>query len=539
MKEPTTMKTKLIVAAVCAVAAAGCNTTGPSAGPTSGRTLAWAPGSPIPAPAEISTNRYVIYAPDGSCKITIDTTKATDMTDWAEHRLAPVLAEWYPMMTAIMPTPGYKAPTNWTVTIAPGNGVAATGGTRVTANYTWFRTQMDKEGPFTANEIKNLAGIVDRLRKQSDPISAYLWSQLTGAQKATLKSYQPSGSDASEARQVVLDVFNKIVPEPSIYQPARFKGIHLTYETLALLHQSPKDVELSHVNRLLLQDSYAAETTRRHLEGVGALVHEEVHVVQQYGGGRRNSPAGSLSFGDVTNYGSLVKKLQEKADPISAFLNLQMTPGERKALTDYKGPGPTDYYSRTNLVAALNRIIRGPGLYDAALFKGVTLRDTTVSARDEKPEGSDLARLNRALLEDAYPVELVRAAATTTTAGGGARGGRVDSGWLTEGIPDYIRWFIYQPEAHGADLIYFKGKADPKYNGLYRPSAYFLNYVTLKYDPHIVTKLNDVCRQGKYYEAVWFDNTGKTLQELNTEWLDQFHKDSVAAPAPAPAPART
>jgi hypothetical protein len=556
MKKATVMKTNLAVAAVCAMVAAGCQTTGPSTSastttstgpsyglstnPSPGHTLSWAPGSPIPAPAEISSNRYVIYAPDGTCKITIDTTKATDMTDWAEHRLAPVLAEWYPIMFSMMPTPGYKAPTNWTVTIAPGGGVAATGGTHVTANYTWFRTQMDKEGPFSANEIKNLTGIVDRLRKQSDPISAYLWSQLTKPDQATLKSYQPSGSDASEARQVVLDVFNKIVPEPSIYQPGRFKGVHLTYETLALLHQSPKDVELSHVNRLLLQDAYAAETTRRHLEGVGALVHEEVHVVQQYGGGRRGNAAGSLAFGDVTNYGSLVQKLQTRVDPVSAFLYIQMTPGERNALSDYKGPGPMDYYSRTNLVAALNRIIRGPGLYDAGLFKGVTLRDTTVSARDEKPEGNDLARLNRALLEDAYPAELARAAVATTTAGGGGArgGGRQDTGWLTEGIPDYIRWFLYQPEAHGADLVYFKGKADPKYNAQYRPSAYFLNYVTLKYDPHIVTKLNDVCRQGKYYEAIWFDNTGKTLQELNTEWLDQFHKDSGAAAA-TPAPART
>jgi hypothetical protein len=493
----------------------------------------------VPAPTEISSNRYVIYAPDGSCKITIDTARATNMTDWAEHRLAPVLAEWYPKMCAMMPTPGYKAPTNWTVTIAPGNGVAATGGTRVTANYTWFRTQMDKVGPFTANEITNLPGIVERLRKQSDPISAYLWQQLSKAEQTTLKKFQPSGSDAASARDVVLGVFNKINEQPSIYQPSRFKGVALTYETLALLHQSPKDVELSHVNRLLLQDAYAPQLTRSHREGVGALVHEEVHVVQQYGGGRRSNPPGSLAFGDITNYPSLVKKLRAKADPVSAFLNLQMTAGERKALAEYQGPGPTDYYSRTNLVAALNRMIRGPGLYDAALFKDVTLRDTTKSQLDQKPEDSDLARLNRALLEDAYPGELARPVATAGTGGGRRGGGGGNTGWLTEGIPDYIRWFLYQPEAHGADLVYFKGKADPKYDGAYRPSAYFLNFVTQKYDPKIVTKLNDVCRQGKYYEAIWFDNTGKTLQQLNGEWLDMVHKQAGAASAVSAASAKT
>ncbi len=269
----------------------------------------------------------------------------------------------------------------------------------------------------------------------------------------SVESIQPAGAGHAEelsavgrqheSREVVLEVLNKIAAEPSIYSSSLFEGVALTEETLCLLHQSPENVELSHVNRLLLQDPYTKETTRRHLEGVGALVHEEVHVVQQYGGGRRSNPPGSLAFGDITNYGLLVQKLQKEGDPVSAFLNIEMTPGERKALTDYKGPGPTDYYSRTNLVAALNRFIKGPCLYDAALFKGVTLRDETKSALGEKPEGSDLARLNRALLEDAYPAELVRPVAATGGGGGGGGRGRSNTGWLTEGIPDYIRWYTF------------------------------------------------------------------------------------------------
>jgi hypothetical protein len=508
--------THLILAAVCAALAAGCKTAPP---PAKGAAQAAAPvkKGAIPAPAEISSNRYVICAPDGSCKITIDTTKALDMTDWAEHRLAPVLAEWYPKMCAMMRTPGFTPPTNWTVTIAPGNGVAATGGTRITANYPWFKTQMDKTGPFSANEIKNLSAIVERLRKQSDPISSYLWKELSNQEKLELVKYQPSASSASAAQEIVLEAFNKILEEPCIYTSARFKGIPLTYETQALLHQSPKDIELSHPNRLLLQDAYAQDLTRSHKEGIGALVHEEMHVVQQYGSARRLNPAGNFGLGDITNFPVLVKKLQDQADPVSAYVNLMMTSAERKALAKYQGPGPTDYTTRTNLLSALNRIMRGPCLYDAALFKGVTLRDTTVSLRDQKPEDLEVVKLNRALLEDAYPGQLIPSAGTSRGRGG-------NTGWLTEGIPDYIRWFIYQPEAHGADLVYFKNKADPKYDGAYRPSAYFLNYVTHKYDPQIVTKLNDACRTGKYYEAIWYDNTGKTLPQLNTEWLDMFHK---------------
>src|SRR5580658_6788157 len=231
------IRTTFLLTAVCAILGAGCQTQFPP------------PVSQYPAATAQTTNSsvrpgvFVIHAPDGSCEITIDTSKAPDMTDWAEHKLAPVLADWYPKISAMLPTAGYTPPRKWSVTIAPGNGVAATGGTHVTANATWFRGELDKQA-------------------------------------------------------------------------------------------------------------------------VGALLHEEVHVVQQYGGGRRNFTLGNFSYGDITNLASLANKLTTRADPISTFLYNQLTPSERKALAKYSGPGPKAYILRTNLVGALNRIVGGPDIYD-------------------------------------------------------------------------------------------------------------------------------------------------------------------------------
>src|SRR5277367_6769038 len=147
------------------------------------------------------------------------------MKDWAEQKLAPVLAEWYPKISALLPTPGFTPPKKWSVVIAPGNGVAATSGTRVTANATWFRGQLDKQA-------------------------------------------------------------------------------------------------------------------------VGALVHEEVHVVQQYGGGRRTNSPGNFSNGDITNLFYFALKIKGNTDPVSAFLHDQLTESEREALENYGGPGPTAYRLR-------------------------------------------------------------------------------------------------------------------------------------------------------------------------------------------------
>jgi hypothetical protein len=230
-----------------------------------------------PEVAAGATARSQAFAPpfrirsvDGYCEMAIDSSEAPDLKEWAEQQLAPVLAEWYPKIVAMLPSEGYAAPKNFSVTIRPGRGVAATGGNRITANSEWLKRELDREA-------------------------------------------------------------------------------------------------------------------------IGALLHEEVHVIQQYRGGRRNDP-------------------------------------------DYTRP----------------------------------------------------------------------------------------PGWLVEGIPDYIRWFLYEPQSHGADAAYFKTrkKLALKYDGMYRISANFLNYVIENYgkDQKLLTRVNAACRQGTYQDDLWKEGTGRSLEELNEEW---------------------
>jgi Domain of Unknown Function (DUF1080)/Peptidase of plants and bacteria len=234
---------------------------------------------------------FVIQSTDGYCSISIDTAGAPDLKEWAEQKLAPVLAEWYPKIVAMLPSDGYAAPTNFNVRIRPGNGVAATGGTNVTANSSWLKKSNGRMEP----------------------------------------------------------------------------------------------------------------------EAIGALLHEEVHVVQQYGWGRR---------------------------------------------------------SNTNAPR-----VRVPG-------------------------------------------------------------------WLTEGIPDYIRWFKYEPQSHGADVTWMRGRRNLKlsYDGMYRISANFLDYVVEHYDKGLITKLNAACRQHTYTDEIWKTATGKTVEELNDEWKTSVEKQlTTAGTASTPA----
>ena len=222
---------------------------------------------------------YVTHSVDGKCEITIDTSAAPDLTDWATNKLAPTLAAWYPKIVAMLPSEGFSAPTNFSVIIKPGRGVAATGGRRITANSNWLKNELNREA-------------------------------------------------------------------------------------------------------------------------IGSIVHEEVHVVQQYGGGRRN-----------------------------------------------------------------NSGTRPPG-------------------------------------------------------------------YLVEGIPDYIRFYLFEPQTHGADIKSQRALERAKYDGLYRVTANFLNFLVQNYDKDIVTKMNAACRQRKYSDDLWKEYTGKTVAELNDEWKQKLCQEIAANAEP-------
>jgi len=106
-------------------------------------------------------------------------------------------------------------------------------------------------------------------------------------------------------------------------------------------------------------------------------------------------------------------------------------------------------------------------------------------------------------------------------------------GWLVEGIADYIRWFLYEPETHGAEIT-GRNISRARYDGNYRISANFLNWATETYDKDIVRKLNAAARQGSYNEEMWTKLTGHTVQELGDEWKASLEK-KIAADAAANA----
>ncbi|MCL5281190.1 MAG: basic secretory family protein [Planctomycetes bacterium] len=71
------------------------------------------------------------------------------------------------------------------------------------------------------------------------------------------------------------------------------------------------------------------------------------------------------------------------------------------------------------------------------------------------------------------------------------------------------------------------------YDGNYRISGNFLNWVTETYCKDIVQRLNAAARQGKYSDELWKTATGHSVQELGDEWKASLEKRIAAEKAEA------
>ena len=141
-----------------------------------------------------------------------------------------------------------------------------------------FQLKAGGSPAFSADEIRDLPKLANKLRGQSDPVSAFLWQSLPNAEQVVLTNYQPpapssnqvaatssnqmAAASSEKAQEVVVQALNKIIGEPCIYERERFKEVALRPETADLMKREPTGLALARLNRMLLEDAYPAELSR-------------------------------------------------------------------------------------------------------------------------------------------------------------------------------------------------------------------------------------------------------------------------------------
>ncbi len=122
-----------------------------------------------------------------------------------------------------------------------------------------------------------------------------------------------------------------------------------------------------------------------------------------FGGG----PADAAGFTarDFIDLQTLIETLVLPGRPVDRWLTEQLSTATRAAFAD-EG---VDLAAFTDLLRRdLNRVLRGPLVYDPARFADIALRARTKRLLGAATQSTDTQALNRLLIEDAYPRHLVR-----------------------------------------------------------------------------------------------------------------------------------
>jgi len=94
-------------------------------------------------------------------------------------------------------------------------------------------------------------------------------------------------------------------------------------------------------------------------------------------------------------------------------------------------------------------------------------------------------------------------------------------GWVTEGIADYLRFFVYE---RNGDRTCRVNPDRAKYTDSYRTTGAFFNWIVMTKDAGFIKRLNAACRNGKYSADLYKEYTGMTIDELWDEFIQSLRE---------------
>lgn len=115
----------------------------------------------------------------------------------------------------------------------------------------------------------------------------------------------------------------------------------------------------------------------------------------------------------ISGLSSFVEKLRQQASPLTRFLMGEFAEATRTRILAISPPimgrrGGSDEVVKVYgpLQSEINRIIRNGSIFTKDRFVGVSLSAETKALLTANPTGEEMIRLNRLLLEDAFPIDI-------------------------------------------------------------------------------------------------------------------------------------
>ena len=118
--------------------------------------------------------------------------------------------------------------------------------------------------------------------------------------------------------------------------------------------------------------------------------------------------SGKFSPDDLIGTASFATKILAPSDDLARFVRSKLRPETLAAMGPWRDGGIIGPSGQAPVLSDLNAIVMGPSIWAPGLFAGIPVRPEVRTAAERSLSGGERSRLNRRLLEDAFPRELSR-----------------------------------------------------------------------------------------------------------------------------------
>lgn len=112
---------------------------------------------------------------------------------------------------------------------------------------------------FSADDYSALRILTERVSRQSDPVSKYLWERLSPAQRELTVGWDGTDAGRMAVEHSISEALNAVLTDSQFYSKERFSQIPLSPSVLSLMSPTNANKDLRHLNRLLLESAYPKE----------------------------------------------------------------------------------------------------------------------------------------------------------------------------------------------------------------------------------------------------------------------------------------
>ncbi|HEX2039847.1 MAG TPA: hypothetical protein VHF47_08975 [Acidimicrobiales bacterium] len=314
----------------------------------------------------------------------------------------------------VLGSPAAAVPTPVLADVTGGGGALAArlatlgaSGTVTLADSLTYDAVADVGAPTGLTAVRVAAA--NRIRPVLRPAAVQPWA-FTGAAGSSLvlEGLLLSGRDV-----VLRGRFDRVVVDCCTLDP----GASGADETPPAVFATASDGRALRPSRVWVEATVRRMEVRRSIVGAvrtrgdGSIAHLSVSdsILQSV----RTSGYGAVSAEELKDPGRLAARIRDGHDPLSAWLHGQLAAAETAEVDGYGG-GPVPASLGDALATGLTSVIAGPSVYDATRFALVAVPPPLLALVAATPTGAAPQRLNRLLLEAAYPLELADVALGTS-----------------------------------------------------------------------------------------------------------------------------